>query len=169
MAAIADISVIHIALPTRREHKWTGLTEPIGSYILVRVGGDWTYERYPVHHNPETEPHGYSLVHESGLVLLHCGDSGPCAEIEHRAPDADVVIIELGIPDGVPSDFHYKPSTLTDLARACPETTFLATHLFTESGPESEGEVPSLPHNVIQVADGDRFLLEKSGVTRISN
>ena len=40
MAAIADISVIHIALPTRREHKWTGLTEPIGSYILVRVGGD---------------------------------------------------------------------------------------------------------------------------------
>ncbi len=40
MAAIADISVVHIALPTRREHKWTGLTEPIGSYILVRVGGD---------------------------------------------------------------------------------------------------------------------------------
>ena len=40
MAAIADISVVHIALPTRREHKWTGLTEPIGGYILVRMGGD---------------------------------------------------------------------------------------------------------------------------------
>ena len=40
MAAITDISMVHIALPTRREHKWTGLTEPIGIYILVRVGGD---------------------------------------------------------------------------------------------------------------------------------
>ena len=136
---------------------------------LVRVGGGWTYERYPVHHVPETEPHGYSLVHESGLVLLHCGDSGPCSEIERRASDADVVIIELGIPDGVPSDFHYKPSTLSELALACPETTFLATHLYTESGPESTGEVPSLPPNVIQVSDGDRFLLENSSVTRISN
>ena len=36
MAAIADISVLHIALPTRREHKWTGLTEPIGSYVRVK-------------------------------------------------------------------------------------------------------------------------------------
>ncbi len=40
MAAIRQIEVIHIALPTRREHKWTGLTEPIGSYILVRMTGD---------------------------------------------------------------------------------------------------------------------------------
>ena len=40
MVAIRHIELIHVALPTRREHKWTGLTEPIGSYILVRVGGD---------------------------------------------------------------------------------------------------------------------------------
>ena len=35
--AIETIEVIHIALPTRREHKWTGLTEPIGGYILVKM------------------------------------------------------------------------------------------------------------------------------------
>jgi muconate cycloisomerase len=26
-----------VQLPTRREHKWTGLTEPIGRYLLVRI------------------------------------------------------------------------------------------------------------------------------------
>ncbi len=40
MAAIRQIEVIHVVLPTRREHRWTGLTEPIGSYILVRMTGD---------------------------------------------------------------------------------------------------------------------------------
>src|SRR6516165_1076571 len=36
-APIANIELYHIALPTRREHKWTGLTEPIGGYVLVRM------------------------------------------------------------------------------------------------------------------------------------
>ena len=40
MAAIAEIEIIHVRLPTRREHRWTGLTEPIGGYVLVRMGGD---------------------------------------------------------------------------------------------------------------------------------
>ncbi len=40
MTAIADIEIIHIALPTRREHKWTGLTEPIGGYVLVKMTSD---------------------------------------------------------------------------------------------------------------------------------
>jgi len=40
MPAIRDIQVVHVALPTRREHKWTGLTEPIGGYVLVRMTGD---------------------------------------------------------------------------------------------------------------------------------
>ena len=37
--AIHGLEVIHVALPTRREHKWTGLTEPIGGYVLVRMTG----------------------------------------------------------------------------------------------------------------------------------
>ncbi len=36
-APIASIELHHIALPTRREHKWTGLTEPIGGYVLVKM------------------------------------------------------------------------------------------------------------------------------------
>ncbi len=40
MPAIEKIDLVHVALPTRREHKWTGLTEPIGGYMLVRMAGD---------------------------------------------------------------------------------------------------------------------------------
>ena len=36
---IAAIETVQVSLPTRREHKWTGLTEPIGGYILVRMTG----------------------------------------------------------------------------------------------------------------------------------
>jgi muconate cycloisomerase len=34
---IASVELFHIALPTRREHKWTGLTEPIGGYVLIKM------------------------------------------------------------------------------------------------------------------------------------
>ena len=37
---IANIELVQVSLPTRREHKWTGLTEPIGGYILVRMEGE---------------------------------------------------------------------------------------------------------------------------------
>lgn len=37
MSGIASVSTVLVQLPTRREHKWTGLTEPIGRYILVRM------------------------------------------------------------------------------------------------------------------------------------
>ena len=40
MPSIKKIEVIHVNLPTRREHKWTGLTESIGGYILVRMESD---------------------------------------------------------------------------------------------------------------------------------
>ena len=34
---IEKIELFHVALPPRREHKWTGQTEPIGGYILVKL------------------------------------------------------------------------------------------------------------------------------------
>src|SRR5438105_148548 len=36
-APIVKIELHHVALPPRREHKWTGLTEPIGGYVLVQM------------------------------------------------------------------------------------------------------------------------------------
>lgn len=40
MPHITTIDAIHVALPTRREHKWAGLTEAIGGYILIRMCDD---------------------------------------------------------------------------------------------------------------------------------
>ena len=37
MSEIAGIETVLVQLPTRREHKWAGLTEPIGRYVLVRA------------------------------------------------------------------------------------------------------------------------------------
>lgn len=36
-SAITAVTLVEVALPTRREHRWTGLTEPIGQYMLVRM------------------------------------------------------------------------------------------------------------------------------------
>jgi ribonuclease BN (tRNA processing enzyme) len=111
----------------------------------------WTFERFEVCHDPATEPHGYRFE-KDGFVLVHCGDSGPCENIERLAGEVDVMIIELGIPDYVDSPYHYTPSRLTALAQANPETTFLATHNFSDGGVTSE-----LPGNVIEVEDGDHY------------
>jgi muconate cycloisomerase len=40
LSRIASIATVVVQLPTRREHKWTGLTEPIGRYILTRMTDD---------------------------------------------------------------------------------------------------------------------------------
>ncbi len=34
---IAGVELFHVALPTRREHKWTGLQEPIGGYVILQL------------------------------------------------------------------------------------------------------------------------------------
>ncbi len=111
----------------------------------------WKFERFEVCHTPATEPHGYRFE-KDGFVLVHCGDSGPCENIERLAGEANVMIIELGIPDYVDSPYHYTPSRLTALAEKNPETIFLATHNFSQGGETSE-----LPENVIEVEDGDIY------------
>src|SRR5689334_7992159 len=37
MPTIRSVETILVQLPTRREHKWTGLTETIGRYLLTRI------------------------------------------------------------------------------------------------------------------------------------
>lgn len=37
MPTIRSVETILVQLPTRREHKWTGLTEQIGRYVLVKM------------------------------------------------------------------------------------------------------------------------------------
>jgi muconate cycloisomerase len=44
MPVITGVETVRVALPTRRVHKWTGLTEPIGRSLLVRLTDDAGHE-----------------------------------------------------------------------------------------------------------------------------
>jgi ribonuclease BN (tRNA processing enzyme) len=132
----------------------------------------WDFERFAVLHDEEVDPHGYLLEHESGFRLMHTGDSGPCEAIASRGRSCDVVVIELGVPDYVDTQYHFSPSKLTTLAKNCPTTTFLITHTWLDD-PACErpailtDDLPDLPANCIHASDGQSW--EWDGSTLISN
>lgn len=140
----------------------------------VNNSPDWKFERFKVLHEEEVDPHGYLLTHRSGLTIMHTGDSGPCEAISSRIPQCDVVVIEMGVPDSVDVNMHFKPSTLDALAKNHPDTTFLVTHTWLDDPnnhriPIISSELPILSENVIQVGDGDRFLLDSKVLEKISS
>jgi len=127
-------------------------------------GTDWSFERFPVSHTSETDPHGYELLHKSGFKLLHCGDSGPCEGIEQRAPDADVVLLEMGIPDFVDSPHHHTPSDAVAFASRHPHALVLVTHNYASAaGFESGFKMPELPDAILQLEDGDYLEIDDDG------
>ena len=122
----------------------------------------WIFERFKVMHDEAVDPHGYVFTHQSGFKIMHTGDSGPCEAIESRVGECDVVVIELGVPDHVETEMHFKPKTLTKLANKNPKTRFLVTHHYADdinSGkkPYLSNDLPILPNNVIQVCDEQKF------------
>jgi ribonuclease BN (tRNA processing enzyme) len=132
----------------------------------------WEFERFAVEHDIEVDPHGYVLTHSSGLSVMHTGDSGPCEAIESRVGKCDVVVIEMGVPDHVPFSQHYSPKSILNISQNNPNTIFLVTHTFLDdpSSPLAaiiSNELPKLPPNVIQISDGDKFLLDSSGLTKV--
>ena len=149
----------HLAFPGTLEGPWAERVEVHEAADGPVEGIDgWTFERFEVHHEPLVFPHGYVLTHESGLRIMHTGDTGPSEAVEARLDACDIVVIELGLPDGVPYDKHMQPTDLRALAEAHPTTLFLATHHFVgDPRVEAGAALPELPANVMQVRDGDRF------------
>jgi len=134
------------------------------------IGTNWKFKRFPVCHTPETDPHGYELTHSSGLVLLHCGDSGPCEEIEKRAKNADIVILEMGMPDIGNFPYHYTPNDVRDFSNKFPDIFILVTHNFSNSGNIIGGfAMPDLPKGVYQLEDGDILEISAEKDFKISN
>mgnify|MGYP002836614720 FL=1 len=133
-------------------------------------GTEWRFERFPVRHTPGTDPHGYRLVHNSGLGILHCGDSGPCKAIEERAPDSQIVILEMGVPDFVSSPHHHNPSDVLAFSERHPEVQVLVTHNFSRApGLEQGFEIAELPSNIIQLNDGDSISVYDDGGFSVNN
>ena len=135
---------------------------------LEILGTNWNFERFAVCHTPETDPHGYELTHNSGIKILHCGDSGPCLEIEKRAKNADVVILEMGMPDIGDFPYHYTPSDVVKFSNKFPGRLILVTHNYASSKNFSEGfQPPILPKEVCQLEDGDAIEIDQNGEIEI--
>ena len=125
----------------------------------------WDYERFPVKHTPETDPHGYLLRDSNGFVLLHTGDSGPCETIEQRIPNSHAILLEMGVPDGDEFPYHHRPEDIIRTASKESQKTFLITHSYASGKEEKVGfSMPSLPSNAIQIEDGQFINLDISGI-----
>lgn len=119
----------------------------------------WSWERFAVHHDETVDPYGYLLRHESGVSLLHSGDSGPCREIDDRIGDVDIAVVEMGVPDWVETEHHHKPKDIIELAKRNPNTEIIVTHTFIDERVEGmepilSSEFPELGDNVIHGSDG---------------
>tara|TARA_B100000965_G_C19595648_1_gene760067 strand:+ start:1115 stop:1618 length:504 start_codon:yes stop_codon:yes gene_type:complete len=136
-------------------------------WVVNDVGevGQWSYERFPVFHTPATEPHGYMFRNSNRFTLLHTGDSGPCETIDQRRPEADAVILEMGVPDGAEFPHHHRPIDIVHVAESDPERTFLITHSYASgAGFETGFKMPTLPPNAIQVEDGQKYHLKPGNI-----
>ncbi len=131
-------------------------------------GTDWKYERFSVCHTPETDPHGYLLTHKNGFSVLHCGDSGPCNEIEVRAKSADVIILEMGMPDIGDFPYHHTPKDVISFSKRFPGKSILVTHSYARGIASDNGFIiPNLPNSVHQLEDGDFLDLSDDGTFKI--
>jgi len=115
---------------------------------------NWSFERFEVLHDPEVDPHGWRLENENGISLLHSGDSGPCEELWSRVGGVDLAIVEMGVPQWVPTEHHHKPADIERLANENQDTTILVTHTFIDADYEIiTTQVPDFPSNVIHGDD----------------
>tara|TARA_Y100001978_G_scaffold197905_1_gene209503 strand:- start:61 stop:927 length:867 start_codon:yes stop_codon:yes gene_type:complete len=131
-------------------------------------GTDWKFIRFPVCHTPETDPHGYEMVHSSGFRLLHCGDSGPCEEIEKRAKNADAVILEMGMPDIGEFPHHHRPSDVESFNYRFPDVKVFVTHNYARSENENEGFLMAkLSPDITQLEDEDKIEIDKDGILTV--
>ena len=128
------------------------------------TGSDWKFIRFPVRHTPETDPHGYEMIHSSGFRLLHCGDSGPCEEIERRARNANAVILEMGMPDIGDFPHHHRPSDVESFKHRFPDVKVFVTHNYARSENRNGGfPIAKLSPDITQLEDEDKIEIAKNG------
>ena len=68
-----------------------------------------------------------------GAKFVHSGDSGPCDSLYSAISKTDLAIIEMAIPEWVPSSEHHKPSDIQKLSERLPSVHFIITHTFIDS------------------------------------
>lgn len=122
----------------------------------------WHWNRFAVNHSDAVDPFGYSFTSNSGAKFVHSGDSGPCESLYDEISKTKLVIIEMSIPEWVPSTEHHKPSEIQQLSKQYPDVSFIITHTYIDSQLSkfpaiTESQLPIHPSNVKHVEDGYRI------------
>ncbi len=118
----------------------------------------WSWKRFEVNHNDSVDPFGYSFVSSKGAKFVHSGDSGPCESLYSAISNTDLAIIEMAIPEWVPSNEHHRPSDIQLLSETYPGVNFIITHTFIDSKKSikpkiTANEFPNHPNNVLHPED----------------
>ena len=118
----------------------------------------WSWKRFEVNHNDSVDPFGYSFVSSKGAKFVHSGDSGPCESLYSAISNTDLAIIEMAIPEWVPSNEHHRPSDIQLLSDTYPGVNFIITHTFIDSKKSikpkiTANEFPNHPNNVLHPED----------------
>ena len=126
----------------------------------------WHWSRFEVNHNDSVDPYGYSFTSEKGATFVHSGDSGPCDSLYSAIENTELAIIEMAIPEWVPSTEHHKPSDILKLSEMYPHVKFIITHTFIDSIDSEKPAItakdfPKHPNNVQHVEDGYSITWQK--------
>ena len=118
----------------------------------------WSWNRFEVNHNDSVDPFGYSFESSKGAKFVHSGDSGPCDSLYSAISNTDLAIIEMAIPEWVPSNEHHKPSDIQLLSETYPKVNFIITHTFIDSKNSTKPKItanqfPNHPSNVLHAED----------------
>lgn len=126
---------------------------------------NWSFERFPVKHNDAVDPYGYKFRSKEGAVLMHSGDSGPCDSLYEKIEKNSLFILEMGVPEWVPSDEHHKPSQVKNISDKHQSTTFAITHTFVDKPskfqPTLTSDEPNFGENVFCSNDGELWKFEE--------
>ena len=123
-----------------------------------KTADGWSWNRFEVNHSALVDPFGYSFESSNGAKFVHSGDSGPCESLYNAISKTDLVIIEMSIPEWVPSTEHHKPSDIQMLSEQYPNTNFIITHTFIDSKESqyptiTSNKFPDHPSNVLHAQD----------------
>tara|TARA_B100001250_G_scaffold413722_1_gene448805 strand:+ start:2059 stop:2850 length:792 start_codon:yes stop_codon:yes gene_type:complete len=151
-------NLCNIAYPNSLERILSGINWCEDENGVTEDG--WKWERFTVKHDDSVDPFGYSFKSNNGASFIHSGDSGPCQNLTEAIANTELAIIEMGIPEWVPTEMHHKPSDIQIISESYPQVTFLITHTFVDD-PKSTFEkvtsksLPNHPNNVYHARDGN--------------
>jgi len=82
----------------------------------------------PMVHKPESL--GYRFTDDTGFSLVYSGDTDVTENLVRLAENADILICESAMPDGMKVSGHLTPSLAGEMAQRAKVKTLVLTHLY---------------------------------------